>query len=54
MCGLLAVGLLRKLATGAWVVTTAMQSRQPAQSVVAFAFGLDTATSSHESAARVT
>ena len=46
MCRLLAVGLLRKLATSAWVLTTILQSCQPAQSVVAFAFGLDIATSS--------
>lgn len=46
VCGLLAVGLLCKLATGAWVLMTVLQSCQPAQSMVAFAFGLDIATPS--------
>lgn len=46
MCGLFAVGLLHKLATNAWLLTAVLQSCQPAQSMVAFAFGLGIATSS--------
>lgn len=46
MCDLLAVGLLHKLATSAWGLMTVLRSCQPAQSMVAFAFGLDIVTSS--------
>lgn len=40
-----AVRLLCKLPTSAWVSTTVLQSCQPAQSMVAFAFGLDISAS---------